>query len=122
MSSFFWNMFQSGQIDQNAIKSSHNSVRTNSNSQDLTYLQDRLDTLSLANQAMWELLSEQLGLSEADLLKRMEHIDLRDGVKDGKITKPVIQKCPECGHQSKTHRACCYWCGASLSSTSPFAG
>lgn len=61
-------------------------------------------------EALWELLSENEGLSEHDLHKKLYEIDMRDGVLDGKNQRKAA-KCKECGHMvSQRHQACLY-CG-----------
>jgi hypothetical protein len=73
-------------------------------------LEHKLNSLALASQAMWELLQENSELSEADLARRMEAIDLRDGVADGKITHSVIE-CPHCQRKTTQRRPNCMYCG-----------
>jgi len=69
---------------------------------------------------MWELVSEQTGLADADLLKRMQEVDLRDGKADGKIT-PVPVDCSKCSRPVNPRRKTCMYCGAAMvSESSPF--
>lgn len=85
-------------------------------------LQSQVDTLILANQAMWEILAGRLDVSEGELVKKMNEIDLRDGKLDGKITKQAVNaiNCPDCGHKIAKKRANCYWCGTKLQGESLF--
>lgn len=87
----------------------------------ISALNSQVETLVLANQAMWELLSEKSGLTEADLINKMNEVDLRDGKLDGKIEKKVIRECGECGHKISKQRTVCYWCGTALPTHSPFS-
>ena len=73
-------------------------------------LEHEVQRLMLMNQALWELLRERLQLSEADLLRKSEEIDLRDGVKDGAITITPL-KCPRCGRVSSSRYWKCLYCG-----------
>lgn len=84
-------------------------------------LNSQIETLVLANQAMWELLSEKAGLTETDLINKMNEVDLRDGKLDGKIAKKVVRECGDCGHKVSKQRSVCYWCGAALQKNSPFS-
>ena len=43
-------------------------------------LEHKLNSLGLACQALWEILQENMDLSEIELANRMQEIDLRDGV------------------------------------------
>ena len=82
---------------------------------------DRLDRLTLASMAMWSLLQECTDLTEQDLLKRVEEIDLRDGVKDGKVTK-TVNRCPKCDRvMSPKHNKCLY-CGHTSLDRTAFGG
>ncbi|MCC6231895.1 MAG: hypothetical protein IT580_04585 [Verrucomicrobiales bacterium] len=76
-------------------------------------LQRRTDSLALACQALWELLRERTELTDADLIARMQKVDLRDGAADGRMT-PVPVKCPACQRLSNSRREDCLYCGARL--------
>ena len=76
-------------------------------------LEHKLNGLGLACQALWEILKENTDLSEAELADRMQEIDLRDGVADGKITHTPLQ-CPKCHRKSNRRCTHCMYCGAEL--------
>ncbi len=76
-------------------------------------LQRRLDTMTLAAQAMWELLRSQGRFSDTDLLEKMQEVDLRDGEADGRITGGLVN-CPGCGRRNRSTRRHCVFCGAAL--------
>ena len=78
-----------------------------------------MQQLSLACQAMWELLKHQ-GMTDADLERKMTEIDLRDGVRDGRLTVSQASQCPSCSKPVKSQRSHCYWCGEKLSNATPF--
>ena len=80
---------------------------------------DRLDRLSLVCMAMWSLLQEKTGLTEEDLLARVELLDLMDGEADGKATVRV-RPCGSCDRPlGPRHRRCIY-CGTERSAGSAF--
>jgi len=80
---------------------------------DLQTVAHRLDALTLASQALWELLRERTGLTDHEILRRIEQIDLRDGHKDGKITpRPIV--CPNCGKTLNSRHKRCIYCSATL--------
>ncbi|CAA0117842.1 Uncharacterised protein [BD1-7 clade bacterium] len=118
-----WNLFQQGQISSNQAKTESATSLAASATSGVASLQGQIDTLVLANQAMWEILSKQLGVSEEDLVKKMNEIDLRDGKMDGKVStqRETATNCTECGHKIGRRRPNCYWCGAKLEGGSPFA-
>lgn len=76
-------------------------------------LQRRLETMTLAAQALWELLRAQGRYSDTDLLEKMQEVDLRDGEADGRITSGLVN-CPGCGRRNRSTRRHCVFCGASL--------
>ena len=80
---------------------------------EIRVLTNRCDTLALVCQALWEILKEERGLDDERILKKIQEIDRRDGVADGKMTgKPVL--CPNCGRTNNTRRATCIYCGHEL--------
>ena len=78
-----------------------------------------LNRLSLACQAMWELLKENSDLNELDLENKILEVDLRDGKADRKITTRVLS-CPSCGKNTNSKRNNCIMCGAPLSKSNQF--
>lgn len=87
---------------------------------ELSALRRRTDTMALASQAMWELLSERTQLTDADIQTKMLEIDLRDGSVDGKIPG-TLENCPQCGRQTNSVRKSCLYCGAEMPGGSAFA-
>lgn len=80
---------------------------------DLEDLERRTEALTLACQALWEILQEELNLSEAAILKKMQEVDLRDGALDGRMTTDVTA-CPSCRRSNKASRPHCIYCGEPL--------
>jgi len=81
--------------------------------------EDRIERLSLACQAMWELLRDHTGVTEEQLYDKVLEIDVRDGALDGKIETEVIN-CPHCARKTSTHRMRCIYCGKGIRSNHPF--
>ncbi len=84
-------------------------------------LQRQVERLSLACQAMWELLRQCSDLTEDDLEKKILEIDGRDGCVDGKIGLQALD-CPACGRKTSSKRNSCIMCGAPIKRPYPFAG
>lgn len=116
-----WDIFQHFQISEVKGEAENAKQLAITSGTGISHIQGQLDTLVLANQAMWELFSKKLGVTESELVKRMNEIDLRDGKLDGKISKVQVIECDDCGHRIKKQRPNCYWCGAKVSTESPFA-
>jgi len=88
--------------------------RTSEQGERIAELERRIERLTLSGMAMWSLLCEKHGFSEADLLAKIEEIDLGDGRADGRVEQPKGRRCGECGRMvSKIHTICIY-CDSSL--------
>ena len=72
-------------------------------------LKRRIEVMALANQALFEMLQNRLGITEEEVISRMAEIDSRDGVKDGKIGASVV-KCRRCSKPVSTTRQRCIYC------------
>ena len=73
-------------------------------------VEERLDKLTLICIAMWELLRDNTKCTEADLMAKVQEIDLRDGVPDGKVTD-TVSKCPQCQRTMSPRHQTCLYCG-----------
>ncbi len=84
-------------------------------------LSRRLDQLTLATMAMWELIRDKTALTEEDLIAKMQEVDLRDGKEDGKLVLGV-KTCSACRRPANPRHAKCLYCGAKLEKDSAFEG
>lgn len=75
-----------------------------------------LEELTLACQAMWELLRDHLGFTDEHLKAKILEIDARDGDINGKIAHELID-CPQCGQKASTMKPHCVYCGHRLPSS-----
>lgn len=82
-------------------------------------LQMEVDRLTLVCRAMWSLLQDTSGLTEDDLMRRVEEVDLLDGKRDGRV-QPGIVTCGQCGRNNKPQRRSCMYCGSPLAAGSAF--
>jgi hypothetical protein len=117
----FWNLRQQQQIRSAAIDVAVASSQTKAHELSLADLNDRFNRLSLVTQALSELLAERAHVGDADLLAKINEIDMRDGVRDGRAIAPA-RSCPKCGHSTAGPRTTCLYCGASLGGPKPFDG
>ena len=70
------------------------------------------ERLYLVVQAMWELLKDKAGLTDADLDAKVHEIDMRDGRLDGQdSTQTDPLTCRQCGRTILSGQAQCSWCG-----------
>ena len=87
-----------------------NTSKTLEQGAKLKDLEDTIARLSMLNQALWEILSERLQITEAELEQKAYEVDMRDGVEDGKITASPV-KCPSCQRVSNSKHGRCLYCG-----------
>ena len=97
------------------------AVAAGAQKNDVYELHDRVEKLTLVVAAMWSLLEDQ-GLTEAQLMERIEQIDAADGTPDGRITHPPVD-CTGCGAKVPAELPACQFCGAGIEGggRNPFA-
>ncbi len=106
-----WDLYQQQQIDTAGQTADRAISKAERHVNDIDNLQRHVERLSLASQAMWELLQQWAGITEAELETKMIEIDARDGRIDGKMgTAPI--NCPSCGRTTSSTRDTCVMCGA----------
>ena len=76
-------------------------------------LEARIDRVMLVCEAMWSLLRDKLGMSETELLDRVNDLDLSDGKLDGKVRR-TGHKCPACGRVIGPRFPICMYCGQAV--------
>lgn len=113
-----WDMIQQSQIHDAQSSAADAYRRADQVRRDVDRTQSTIDTLALSCAAMWELLSEKLGVTEQELIAKIEEIDLRDGKLDGKMAN-VKQQCSGCGRSNNSKRVRCLYCGKIMPRT-PF--
>jgi ribosomal protein S27AE len=77
---------------------------------EVTYLEQKVERLTLICMALWSLLQDKTKLTEQDLLDRVKLLDEIDGVSDGQITTGVM-KCPKCNRTLTARHRKCLYCG-----------
>jgi hypothetical protein len=77
---------------------------------DARQLADQLERTLLACEGMWTLVRDKLGLTDEDLVARINEIDLSDGRLDGKVRKTAVA-CPKCNRTISPRLPKCMYCG-----------
>lgn len=108
-----WDLIQQSQINEALSSSGDANRRTDQVRRDADRSQATIDALALSCAAMWELLSEKLGVTDQELMAKIQEIDLRDGKLDGKLAN-VTQACPGCARSNNAKRVRCLYCGTIL--------
>jgi len=123
MSDIIWDLVQQCQIDKlNKNADSIRDVVAKDQAQiqgNVSAMEERFSSLALITRALFELLAERAGLTEQDLAKKMNEIDLRDGKADGKMSA-TPKKCPSCGSVMSTRFNRCLFCGYQERNADPF--
>ena len=70
-----------------------------------------IERLLMITEALWGLLKEQHGYTDADLIQRVASIDARDGRIDGRVAASPPRPCPHCGRIVERKRPRCLYCG-----------
>ena len=81
----------------------------------------RHEQLKLVTLALWRLLQDRVGLTEAELKRSVESTDLLDGEADGKIdlTRELV-KCARCARSVLNTAIVCPYCGTRQQAGNPF--
>ena len=101
---------------QSAKLASSVAGRSGASSNDVLDLNERVDRLILVVDAMWSLL-EDAGYTDAQLVGRIEQIDLMDGTADGR-RKAEATICTNCEAKVPGGLPACQFCGTPVSGTS----
>ena len=115
----FWELYQTRQIGSASRKAERATANADRVVTHMMALENKVESLALACQSLWELLRENTELSEKDLEAKMEEVDLRDGRKDGKMSS-VTDACPKCGRKTSRRRPRCIYCGTDVGSPEVF--
>lgn len=113
MIDLFWDVYQQGRINQTGDDVERLQRKSLGAEDRIRELEFTLQRMALASQAMWELVRETTGVTEAQLLARIAEIDLRDGQKDGRIS-PQVLTCPQCRRAVHSKNPRCIYCGTDV--------
>jgi len=116
-----WDLYQQKGINEARSTATSASHKVDRQKEQLNDLLRHIDRLSLASQAMWELLRDYSDLTEEHLEAKMLEIDGRDGKVDGKMSATTFD-CPHCGRPTNSRRDNCVMCGAPLPRQHKFGG
>ena len=121
MIDILFDLYQQGRINDVENTAQESSRKATDFQSRVRQLEDSIDRLVLVNAALWSLLKDRTGLTDAALMARVRDIDLRDGVEDGKITT-TVQNCQKCGRTMAPRHKRCLYCGGERLASGPFQG
>ena len=94
----------------NRARTNQNAQQSNTNTSRLRELEQEVMRLKLLNQALWEMVREKASLTYADFEAKVQEVDMRDGVADGKMSETPV-RCPTCSRVSNSKHYKCLYCG-----------
>lgn len=110
-----WNLYQEIEITnlrakQAGAEAAH-AGRMESVQDQVWRLEDRIERLLLITDALWELASGPLGLTDEQLAAKVHELDAESGQVDGRRAR-TASRCGSCGAAIQLGRATCVFCGA----------
>ena len=108
--SMFWALTRSHAGTHEAAQAEGTAWRVSS---DVGELDSRLERTLLACEAMWTILRDKLGVTDEQLIERINEVDLSDGMLDGKVRKTPVS-CPRCGRTISPKFPKCMYCGQAI--------
>ncbi|WCO65375.1 hypothetical protein PO878_12800 [Iamia majanohamensis] len=99
---------------ESAQRGRHEAMRD-----DVEALEDRMERLLLLTDALWDLASERLGLTDEDLAARVAALDEASGAPDGRRHR-ALRRCGACDAAVPHGRPSCVFCGADAPGVGPF--
>jgi hypothetical protein len=87
---------------------------------DVQALQMDIEKLFIITETLWGILKEKNGMTDEELIQRVQDTDMQDGRLDGKIAKLPPEPCPQCKRPISRNRTLCLYCGTP-STGYPFA-
>ena len=115
----FWELYQQRSIHAASSSASRAHSKADQVANEVELLENKIDALALACQSLWEIVRDTTDVTQDDMIAKMEEIDMRDGVADGRIT-PQVQACGQCGRKTSRRRPRCIYCGAEISGNEVF--
>jgi hypothetical protein len=117
----FWEFYQQRQISGARDAATRAQFKAEQLMDHVRSLEDKLDSLALTCQAMWEILRDRSSITEEDLANKVQEIDLRDGKLDGRLNRSESERaCPKCARLLHRRHAKCLYCGCEAGKTNAF--
>src|SRR5688572_12552081 len=110
MLDFLWDLRQQRQLAETGAEAAAAQRDAKSAIDDTAELERRVEALTLTCEALWEICRDRLAVTQAELLAKVQEVDVRDGKMDGRISARAAL-CPRCQRRTSTARRSCVYCG-----------
>lgn len=107
MGGLFWELHQNRRIADAEVGVSRTAADAANTTEKLRRLEKRVDSLVLLNRAMWSILEEKTGMTEADL---MDHLEVQMEIV-ASTQRATDRACTQCGRTLKPRQERCLYCG-----------
>lgn len=77
-------------------------------------MQADIERLLMIVQALWEIIKENELVDDEELMRKIQDIDMRDGVLDGRVAKTANPQCPHCRRTLIGRHPFCLYCGQAV--------
>lgn len=81
---------------------------------DLMQLEMRFERLNLMANAIWKIVKQKTGATDADLRELIEQLDMQDGYRDGRVRQEMKAEkipCSGCPRRIAQTSMICHYCG-----------
>ncbi len=113
-------MFVSGISQFNTVAGAEAAGRATQASNQVMHLRREVDRLLMITEALWEIVRDREGLTDDQLIAKIDEIDMRDGAIDGQRAKEAPTDCGECGRTLARRQPVCIYCGTDAENRDPF--
>jgi hypothetical protein len=118
--SLFWSLHHDSIAGTYALSEAQEAKQTARTARDkVADIEARSDKALLVCEALWTILRDKLGVTEEELVNRVNDIDFSDGKLDGKVRRPPLE-CPKGKRMVASRFMKCTYCGHAIQGT-PFA-
>ena len=105
----FWGFSLSQRISDASNRAEESAMTAEEARGHVQELEWKVNKLMLVNHALFEMIGDRLEITEADLISKVNEIDMRDGKLDTRETVAGPKVCDECGRTySRRHNRCLY--------------
>lgn len=114
-----WDIWQDIKLVESDVQQAQTDGKVDRVQSETVQLQRQIDKMALVSQALFELLKEKTGITDAELRRKIREVDQRDGFEDSKVSgKPL--KCPKCGGVVTVGALKCQTCAATIAPRYPY--